>query len=144
MAVRTRDRNGRKAPAAASVAPAVAQGEPEPPVVRPHYPGVADVLFAVSPLLTGAGLITAGLVIIRADAGTGRRRWLPLALGLYTLFVLVPVMIGSGGPPAPAALWTIAGWDLLWLLVAATVLARTRSDGSAPRSRAASPRVIVR
>jgi hypothetical protein len=131
-------RIGLTAAAAGQVAIAAAE------VVWPHYPGVADVLFAVSPLLTGAGLITAGLVIIRADAGTGRRRWLPLALGLYTLFVLVPVMIGSGGPPAPAALWTIAGWDLLWLLVAATVLARTRSDGSAPRSRAASPRVIVR
>lgn len=111
-------------------------------VVWPQSPDVAGVLFAVSPLLTGAGLITAGVTIARAGAGPGR--WLPLALGGYTLLVLIPVMIGSGGPPAPLALWTIAGWDLLWLLVAAAVLVRSRADAAAPPSRSGPARVTVR
>jgi hypothetical protein len=59
----------------------------------------------------------------------------PLALGRYTLLVLIPVMIGSGGPPAPLTLWTIAGLDLLWLFVAAAILSRSRTEGTGPPSR---------
>jgi hypothetical protein len=129
-------RIGLAAAAAGQVAIAAAE------VVWPHAPGVADVFFAVSPLLTGAGLVTAGVAI--GPAGTGPGRWLPLGLGGYTLLVLIPVMIGAGGPPAPLALWTIAGWDLLWLLVAAAVLARARRDGSASPGRPAPGRVTVR
>jgi hypothetical protein len=87
-------------------------------VVYPHAHNLADTLFSIAPLLTGAGLITAGIVIRRRR----RSSWLPLVLGLYTVIVLIPVMIGSGGPPSPAALTTIAGWDVLWLSVAASVL----------------------
>jgi hypothetical protein len=31
-------------------------------------------------------------------------------------------MIASGGPPAPLALWTIGGWDLLWFALSASLL----------------------
>ncbi|WP_248966160.1 hypothetical protein, partial [Sphaerisporangium perillae] len=67
------------------------------------------MLFSVSPILTGAGLVTAGVAIIRAGVWARPSRFLPLTLGLYTILVLIPVMIASGGPPAPLALWTIGG-----------------------------------
>lgn len=87
-------------------------------VIWPHAPGLGDTLFGVSPILTGAGLVTAGVPFARAS------RFLPLVLGAATLLVLIPVMIASGGPPAPGALWTIAGWDLLWSALAASLLLR--------------------
>jgi hypothetical protein len=97
-------------------------------------PDLGDVLFGVAPMLIGAGLITIGVTTLRAGVWAGWSRFLPLGFGLYTLLALIPVMIGSGGPPAPVALWTIAGWDLLWFALGATVLSRTRP--SAPAGRA--------
>jgi hypothetical protein len=96
-------------------------------VIWPSSPGLGDVLFSVSPILTGAGLITAGVATIRTGIWAGSSRFLPLTLGLYTILVLIPVMISSGGPPSPVALWTIAGWDLLWFALSASVLGRTRA-----------------
>jgi len=90
--------------------------------IWPGNPGLGDVLFGVAPILTGAGLITAGLAVARARVWAGLSRFLPMILGLFTILVLIPVMIGSGGPPAPLALWTIAGWDLLWFTVCVLVL----------------------
>ncbi len=110
-------------------------------VIWPRNPNLGDVLFSVSPILTGAGLIIAGVATIRARVWAGSSRFLPLTLGLYTIVVLIPMMISSGGPPAPLALWTIAGWDLLWFAVSATVLSRTRS--AAPSDRATA-KVTVR
>jgi hypothetical protein len=97
-------------------------------VVYPHAQSLGNTLFSVAPVLTGAGLVTAGVAILRRR----RSSWLPLALGLYTVIVLIPVMIGTGGPPSRVALVTIAGWDVLWLLVAGSVLE------FAPRPRPAS------
>jgi hypothetical protein len=101
-------------------------------VVWPRQPDLGNVLFGIAPVLTGVGLITASVTMIRADRG----RWLPLALGGYTLAVLVPAQIATGGPPAPLALASIAVWDVLWLLVALSVLS------PAPLRRPA--RVVVR
>jgi hypothetical protein len=77
-------------------------------VIWPGNRDLGDVLFSVSPILTGAGLVTAG-VAIRAGVWARPSRFLPLTLGLYTILVLIPVMIASGGPPAPLALWTHRG-----------------------------------
>src|SRR5262249_45377953 len=115
-------RIGLAAPAPGPLALAPAPG------ASPRNPGLGAGLFAVPPLPAGAGLTVAGVVVARAGAWAGVARWLPLALGLYTLLVLIPAMAGSGGPPAPLALWAIAGWDLLWLLVAAAVLVRSRAE----------------
>jgi len=108
-------------------------------VIWPSNPDLGDVLFSVSPILTGAGLITAGVAIIRAGVWAGSSRFLPLTLGLYTILVLIPVMIGSGGPPAPLALWTIGGWDLLWFVLSASVLSRTRPPSQTTEQRRRSP-----
>jgi len=96
-------------------------------VIWPHQPDLGDVLFGVAPILTGAGLAAAGIALLRTQIWTGRGRLLPATLGIYTLVVLIPVMIGSGGPPATVALWTIAGWDLLWCALAASLLTRART-----------------
>lgn len=94
-------------------------------VIWPRSPDLGDVLFAIGPMLTGAGLVIAGIQVLR------RRRWgvwqrlTPVAVGAYVFVVLTPVLIGSGGPPAPAALWTIAGWDVLWTLLAIAALTQT-------------------
>ncbi|WP_155341123.1 hypothetical protein [Acrocarpospora corrugata] len=39
------------------------------------------------------------MAIIRAGVWARPSRFLPLTLGLYTILVLIPVMIASGGPP---------------------------------------------
>jgi hypothetical protein len=80
-----------------------------------HLGELAAVVALVSSGAVGAsrpgraGLITAGVTLVRADRG----RWLPLALGVYTMAVLIPVEIATGGPPATLALASIAVWDVL-------------------------------
>jgi hypothetical protein len=107
-------------------------------VVWPHTPAVGDALFSAGPLLTGVGLVVAGILVVRRGHWTGWRRWAPLAVGAYVFVALMPVMIGSGGPPAPVALWTIAGWDLLWSLVAVAALHQTSTvDAQRPPAVAA-------
>jgi hypothetical protein len=96
-------------------------------VVWPGAPDLGDTLFGVGPLLTGAGLIMAGIAVLRRRAAGGLLRYAPLANGVYVVVVMLPVLIGSGGPPAPAALWTICGWDLLWAAMAAALLIHSRN-----------------
>jgi hypothetical protein len=110
-------------------------------LIWPNTPDFGDVLFSVAPILTGAGLVTTGVAVIRAGEWAGSPRFLPLTLGMYTILVLIPVMIGTGGPPAPLALFTIAGWDLLWFTLSASVLDRTRT---ALPSNPATAKVTVR
>lgn len=95
-------------------------------VVWPGAPDLGDTLFGVGPLLTGAGLAVAGIAVLRRRAASGLLRYAPVADGVYVFVVMLPVLIGSGGPPAPAALWTICGWDLLWAAMAAGLLIHTR------------------
>lgn len=49
-------------------------------VTWPSNRDLGDVLFSVSPILTGAGLVTAGVAIIRAGVWAGPSRFLPLTL----------------------------------------------------------------
>ncbi|HTJ38019.1 MAG TPA: hypothetical protein VL738_32695 [Dactylosporangium sp.] len=107
-------------------------------IIWPRNEDLGNALFGVGPILTGAGLIAAGVTVVRARAWSGAARFLPIGLGTYTIFVLIPVMIGSGGPPAPLALWTIAGWDAVFFALAACVLARAGSAATA------TPKVTVR
>jgi hypothetical protein len=108
-------------------------------VIWPSNRDLGDVLFSVSPILTGAGLVTAGVAIIRAGVWARPSRFLPLTLGLYTILVLIPVMIASGGPPAPLALWTIGGWDMLWFVLSASLLRFTPAPFRATRQWQRSP-----
>lgn len=87
--------------------------------------GVSDTLFAIAPALVGLGMLVAGVAVVRAGGWTGWRRWVVLGLGGYVFAVLTPVLIAAGGPPAPGALWALACWEALWVLVAAAVLVET-------------------
>ena len=102
-------------------------------LIWPVLPDLGDTLFAVGPLLSGLGLIVAGVMVVRARQWQGWRRFAPLAVGAYVFVALIPVLIGSGGPPAPAAVWTICGWDVLWALTAAAALTGARERDHAHR-----------
>lgn len=76
-----------------------------------------------------AALVVAGIAVLRARRWRAWHRRTPLAVGAYVVAVLTPVLLGNGGPPAPAALWSIAGRGLLWALLAASALSEEAADG---------------
>lgn len=90
-------------------------------LVYPGDPDLGDQLFGVGPVLSALGMVAAGVAVLRAGTWTGWRRFTPLAVGLWSIVVLTPALVVSGGPPAPVALWAIAGWDLTWLLLGVAV-----------------------
>lgn len=97
-------------------------------------PGVGEQLFNVAPILSIVGMVLAGIAVLRAGRWSGWARFSPLAVGLWMLVVVTPVLLTAGPPPATAAVWTIAGWDLCWLLLGAAALtqtARTRTPAPA-------------
>lgn len=94
-------------------------------VVLVSDPGLSTGLFAVAPALVGLGLVLAGIAVVRTGRWSGWRRGVPLGPGAYVFVVMTPVLIASGGPPAAASLWALAGWDALWLLIAVAVLVET-------------------
>jgi hypothetical protein len=100
-------------------------------LVYPADPGVGDQLFTIAPLLSGIGMIVAGIAVLRAGRWSGWHRFVPLAVGVWVLAVMTPTLIASGGPPAFAAVLTIAAWDVLWLLLGLSVLAETARERTA-------------
>jgi hypothetical protein len=97
-------------------------------LVYPANPDLGDPLFMVAPLLSGVGMVLAGIAVLRSGRWTGWHRVVPLAVGIWVLVVMTPVVIASGGPPALVALLAIAAWDVLWLLVGVSVLAEGTRD----------------
>jgi hypothetical protein len=97
-------------------------------------PAVGEQLFNVAPLLSMIGMVLAGIGVLRAGQWSGWARFTPLAVGLWMLVVVTPVMLTMGPPPATAAIWALAGWDLCWLLLGVSALtqtARTRAPAKA-------------
>lgn len=92
----------------------------------PGSPDLSIALFGVAPLLSALGMVLAGIAVLRAGLWAGWRRFTPLLVGLWSIVVLTPAIIVSGGPPAPLALWGIASWDLTWLLLGVAVLTGAR------------------
>ena len=91
-------------------------------LIYPVSPDVGDQIFYVAPLLSAVGLIVAGIAVLIARRWSGWHRFTPMLVGLWSLVVLTPALIASGGPPAPLALWAITGWELCWVLLGIAVL----------------------
>ena len=96
-------------------------------------PVTSETLFAIAPNLVGLGLILAGIAVVRNGLWTGWRRWVTLALGVYVFGVMTPLIITSGGPPAPPALAGLLGWQVLWVLIAVAVLVETERPALRPQ-----------
>ena len=67
----------------------------------------SSMMFAVAPMLSGLGMIMAGIAVVRAGTWSGVRRLLPLLVGVSILVPATPVMIITGGPPDLLALAVI-------------------------------------
>jgi hypothetical protein len=92
-------------------------------VITEGSPGLSDTLFGIAPNLVGVGLILTGIAILRTGRWSGWHRYVVLVLGIYVFAVMTPIIIASGGPPAVPALWALAGWEILWVLIAVAALA---------------------
>lgn len=89
----------------------------------PLSPAAGDQIFDVAPVVAGIGVLVAGVAVVVHRAWRGWHRATLLVAGLWTFVVLAPATVVSGGPPAPVALWAIAGWELCFALTAATLAA---------------------
>ena len=96
-------------------------------------PATSETLFGVAPNLVGLGLLLAGIAVVRTGRWTGWRRWVTLALGVYVFGVMTPLIITSGGPPAPPALAGLLGWQVLWVLIAVAVLVEAERPALSPQ-----------
>lgn len=94
-------------------------------LVYPGSPDLGNALFAAGPLLSGVGMIVTGVVVFRARVWRGWQRPLPLVVGIWILVPATPILILTGGPPAPLALAAIVVWDVLWALTGAAVIRAT-------------------
>jgi hypothetical protein len=100
-------------------------------LVYPSAPDLGDQLFMIAPLLSGIGMVLAGIAVLRAGRWSGWHRFVPLAVGIWMLAVTTPILITTGGPPAFAAVLAIAGWDVLWVLLGLSVLAENARERTA-------------
>lgn len=69
-----------------------------------------DTTYGIASMLSGAGLVAAGVAVVRAGRWTGWARWLPLALGVWVFVPMIPAIMG----PFVAARLAIVGWMVLF------------------------------
>ncbi|MCF7552398.1 hypothetical protein [Pseudonocardia sp. WMMC193] len=94
-------------------------------------PATADLLFMISPNLVGLGMILLGVAVVLERRWTGWARVVPLALGIAVFGVLTPLIIVSGGPPAPAAVVGLLVWEVLWVACGVAALTRAPTPAAA-------------
>lgn len=100
-------------------------------VAEPMTNATADLLFTISPNLVGLGMILLGVAVARERRWTGWVRFAPLALGVAVFAVLTPLIIVSGGPPAPLGLVGLLVWEVLWVACGVAALTRVPSPAAA-------------
>lgn len=83
--------------------------------------GASDIVFQIGSIVTLAGMVMAGVGVLRAGLWTGPGRLLPLITGLY-LVPLTVVIIATD-----AALAALTGDALLWLLLGLSLYAASRT-----------------
>lgn len=90
------------------------------------YTGRLDVLYGISTLAVGGGLIAVGIATLRAGAWQSWRKWVPLAIGIYVFVPMTPaIALGYIG-----ARLSISGWMLMYALLGLALL-RTETDETA-------------
>jgi hypothetical protein len=73
-----------------------------------------QVLFPIATVAIGAGMLSAGIGVVRAGGLRGWRRWTPLLCGVYPFAVIFPVFAALGEPN----FLVLSGWGACWLGVA--------------------------
>lgn len=94
---------------------------------------VGEQIFNFAPLLSGLGMVLAGIAVLRSGVWRGWHRVTPLLVGAWMLLVAIPLIIAFDGPPNLAPTLALAGWDVCWALAAIAVLsepARERTSSS--------------
>jgi hypothetical protein len=86
------------------------------------WAGVVDMLYSVPSIVSGVGLVVAGVGIARERSLPGWERWVTLVAGIYVFLVLVP------GIMAPFAVGriVIGVWMLLFSAMAWAAVRRLR------------------
>lgn len=81
-----------------------------------------DILYGVSSMATGLGLVVVGVAVVRAGAWPGARRWLPLAMGVWVFVPMTPAIMAGHIP----ARLSITGWMLLFAALGWTLMKADR------------------
>jgi hypothetical protein len=99
-------------------------------LVFPFDGPVGEQIFNFAPLLSGLGMVLAGIAVLRSGVWRGWHRVTPLLVGAWMLVVVIPLIIVFDGPPATAPVLGLAGWDLSWALAAIAVLTESARERS--------------
>lgn len=94
---------------------------------------VMDMLYGVSSLVIAVGLIMAGVAVMRAGRWRGWHRFAPLALGVYVIVPMVPLLMASHD----LARFGIGGW-MLGFAALGWALVATAADQHTEQTRTAS------
>lgn len=78
-------------------------------------------VYGVATVVVGAALVAMGVGVLRCGALTGWRRWVPVSLGIWVFFPMLPGITVS----FLAARLTISGWMLLFAILGGIL---TRSE----------------
>jgi hypothetical protein len=99
-------------------------------LVFPFNGPIGEQLFNVAPLLSGLGMVLAGIAVLRSGVWRGWKRVTPLLVGAWMLVIVIPLIIVFDGPPATAPVLGLAGWDICWALAAIAVLTESARERS--------------
>ncbi len=80
-------------------------------VLRVDVDVAEQVLFPIATISIGAGMVAAGIGVVRAGRWRGWRHWAPLLCGLYPFVVVFPVFAAVGEPN----FLVLSGWGACWL-----------------------------
>lgn len=80
---------------------------------------LGGALLTICMLLTGLGMLLAGIAVLRTRRWPGWSRYTPLICGLYIFVVLIPAFAIAQGPSFLA----LGGWGVCWLLLGAALRA---------------------
>lgn len=92
------------------------------------YVVVVGSVFGLAAVLVGIGMVLNGIATARSGGWTGWRRYLPLACGLYTFLVLIPLTFTR------IDMFGISGFSFIFLLLAWAVFTRPQPEPTAIRS----------